>query len=317
MLLCLAAVALTACGPATMIASGSPAATTSPPVTAAAGPCGRVASPPTYRHVIWIWMENHSYGDIIGNKAQAPYLNALASECGLATNYHNISHPSLPNYLAATSGRDRDGLPVLSWLDCSPSVACDTSAASIFGQGETWKAYQESMPSNCARSNSGEYAVRHNPPPYYEKLSGCADRDVPYAELATDLTANTVPAFSFITPNLIDDMHDGTIAQGDAWLASHLPAILASAAYRAGNTAIFITWDEGSGGNPVENCAAKTSDASCHVATIVVSPSTQAGTTSGTLFNHYSLLGTAEQLLGLPRLGQASSYPTMTAAFHL
>ena len=111
--------------------------------------------------------------------------------------------------------------------------------------------------------------------------------------------------------------HDGTVAQGDAWLASHLPAILDSSAYRAGNTAIFITWDEGSGGHPVENCAAKTSDTSCHIATIVVSPSTRAGTFSGTLFNHYSLLGTAEQLLGLPRLGQASSYPTMTAAFHL
>ena len=316
MLLCLAAVVLAACGPTTGIATGSPATAIGSPAAAGAGLCGRVAAPPTYRHVVWIWMENHSYGDIIGNKAQAPYLNALASECGLATNYHNISHPSLPNYLAATSGRDRDGLPVLSWLDCSPSAVCDTSAASIFGQGETWKAYQESMPSNCARSNSGEYAVRHDPPPYYEKLSGCASHDVPYAKLVTDLAANAMPAFSFITPNLIHDMHDGTIAQGDAWLASHLPAILTSAAYRAGNTAIFITWDEGSGGHPAENCA-ETSDTSCHIATIVVSPSTRAGSISGILFNHYSLLGTTEQLLGLPRLGQASSYPTMTAAFHL
>ncbi len=316
MLLCLAAVVLAACGPTTGIATGSPATAIGSPAAAGAGLCGRVVAPPTYRHVVWIWMENHSYGDIIGNKAQAPYLNALASECGLATNYHNISHPSLPNYLAATSGRDRDGLPVLSWLDCSPSAVCDTSAASIFGQGETWKAYQESMPSNCARSNSGEYAVRHNPPPYYEKLSGCASHDVPYAQLVTDLAANAMPAFSFITPNLIHDMHDGTIAQGDAWLASHLPAILTSAAYRAGNTAIFITWDEGSGGHPAENCA-ETSDASCHIATIVVSPSTRAGSISGILFNHYSLLGTTEQLLGLARLGQASSYPTMTAAFHL
>jgi phosphatidylinositol-3-phosphatase len=328
MLLCLAAVALAACGSPTGVKTGIAGASPTPtgvktgiagasPTAAAAGRCGSVVAPPVYRHVVWIWMENHSYGDIIGNKAQAPYLNALASECGLATNYHNVSHPSLPNYLAATSGRDRDGLPVLSWLDCSPSVVCDTSAASIFGQGETWTAYQESMPSNCARSNSGEYAVRHNPPPYYEKLSGCASRDVPYARLVADLAANALPAFSFITPNLLHDMHDGTIAQGDAWLASHLPTILNSATYKSGNTAIFITWDEGSGGHPAENCAANTTDASCHIATIVVSPSTRAGTRSGTLFNHYSLLGTAEQLLGLPRLGQASSYPTMTAAFQL
>ena len=314
MLPCLAALALAACGAPTRVAAGVP---TVSPATAVAGPCGSVATPPAYRHVVWIWMENHSYGDIIGNKAQAPYLNALASECGLATNYHNVSHPSLPNYLAATSGSGRDGLPFLSWLDCGPSVACDTSAASIFGQGETWKAYQESMPSNCARSNSGQYAVRHNPPPYYEKLSGCASRDVPYAQLGTDLAANALPAFSFVTPNLIHDMHDGSIAQGDSWLARHLPALLNSAAYKSGTTAIFITWDEGSGGHQIENCATKTSDASCHVATIVVSPSTRAGTRSGILFNHYSLLGTAEQLLGLPLLGQASSYPTMTAAFHL
>jgi len=279
MLLCLAVAALAACGPATGVTAGSPTA-------AGAGPCGKAAAPPTYRHVIWIWMENHSYGDIAGNRTQAPYLNALVSECGLATNYHNVSHPSLPNYLAATSGRGRGGLPALSWLDCSPSVVCHTSAASIFGQGETWKAYQESMPSACAGSNSGEYAVRHNPPPYYEKLSGCASHDVPYTQLATDLAAGALPAFSFITPNLIHDMHDGSIAQGDAWLASHLPAILNSAAYRAGNTAIFITWDEGAGGKTGEDGAASATDASCRVATIVVSPSTPAGATSATLFNH-------------------------------
>ena len=251
-------------------------------------------------------MENHSYGDIIGNRSQAPYINSLASECGLATNYHSISHPSLPNYLAATSGLSRGHLPILSWLDCHPSLICHTSAASIFGQGETWKAYEESMPARCDKSSSGEYAASHNPPPYYVKLSGCASRDVPYARLAADLAGQALPAFSFITPNIIDDMHNGTIADGDSWLARHLPAILNSREYRSGTTAVFITWDEGSGGYPVENCAINTTDASCRVATIVVSPSTPAGARSGTLFNHYSLLGTAEQLLGVPRLGHVS-----------
>lgn len=263
-------------------------------------------------------MENHSFRDIIGNTSQAPYINSLAADCGLAANYHNTTHPSLPNYLAVTSGLAQGRLPILSYLDCNVSVVCDTSAKSIFGQGETWKAYQESMPSNCDRSNSGEYAVRHNPAPYFTSLSGCASRDVPYPRLGTDLADNALPAFSFITPNLIDDMHDGTIAQGDRWLASHLPAILDSKQYRAGTTAVFITWDEGSGGYPIEDCDdTTTSDTSCRVATIVISPSTPAGITSGTFFSHYSLLGTTEQMLGLPRLGQASSATTMTAAFHL
>jgi phospholipase C len=310
-LLLTAAVLLAAIGTSAGLAASSPAA-------AASGPCGTATAPPGYQHVIWIWMENHSYSDIIGNTAQAPYLNSLAAGCGVATDYHNTTHPSLPNYLAATSGLPQPDLPITSYLDCNVSIICDTSAASVFGQGETWKSYAESMPSNCYKSNSGEYAVRHNPAVYYTKLSGCASNDVPYARLATDLADNALPAFSFITPNLIDDMHDGTIAQGDAWLASSLPAILDSKEYRAGTTAVFITWDEGAGGYPIEDCDDTTStDNSCHVPTVVISPSTPAGTRSGTFFDHYSLLATTEQLLGLPRLGSASSAPTMTAAFHL
>jgi hypothetical protein len=182
------------------------------------------------------------------------------------------------------------------------AMRCSTSAPSIFGQGETWKAYAESMPTNCDKSNAGEYAVRHNPPPYYTSLSGCATNDVPYTQLASDLANNTLPAFSFITPNLIDDMHDGTVADGDTWLANNLPAIFNSTAYQSGTTAVFLTWDEGEGGSS-NDCATNTTDIGCHVATIVASPSTVPGTTSATLFNHYSLLGTAEQLLGLPALG--------------
>jgi hypothetical protein len=297
----------------TASAGTASAGTTAGP--AASGPCGTLASPPDYTHVIWVWMENHSLDKIIGS-AQAPYLNSLAAGCGLAANYHNISHKSLPNYVGATSGLGYQALAKFDG-DCSPLPGCVTSAPSIFGQGETWKAYQESMPPNCATKNSGEYAVRHNPPPYFTGLAGCAASDVPYTQLAGDLTAGTLPAFSFITPNLLDDMHTGTIAEGDKWLARNLPAILGSHEYRDGSTAVFITWDEGHGGSPGEKCATNTTDDSCHVATLVISPSTKPGTRPATLFNHYSLLRTAEQLLGLPLLGKAAGYPSMTAAFHL
>jgi phosphatidylinositol-3-phosphatase len=302
---------------ATLAVAAAPGATAaSATTTTEPGPCGTVTSAPTYTHVIWILMENHSFGDIIGNTAQAPFINTLAGECGLATNYHNVSHPSLPNYIALTSGLSGRQLKPFN-PDCNPSKKCSTSAPSIFGQGESWKAYEESIPSNCAPANSGEYAVRHNPPPYYTTLAGCSTLDVPYTQLATDLASNSLPAFSFITPNLIDDMHDGTIPDGDTWLANNLPAILASPEYTGGSTAVFITWDEGTGGKTGEDCATNTTDPSCLVATIVVSPSTLTGSTSATLFNHYSLLGTAEQLLGLPTLGAASSASTMTSAFNL
>jgi len=304
-----AALPLLAGAPAAVAAATGPA-----PTMAASGPCGMQATAAGYKHVIWIWMENHSYNTIIGS-SQAPYINSLATACGLATNYHNVSHPSLPNYVSATSGLGYSAIAKFDG-DCNPVPGCVTSAASIFGQGETWKAYEESMPSSCQKTNSGEYAVRHNPPPYFTKLRGCATFDVPYTRLASDLSAGKLPAFSFVTPNLIDDMHDGTVADGDNWLAANLPTILTSRESTSGSTAVFITWDEGEGGTATK-CATNKTDVGCHVATLVISPSTKPGTRSAKLFNHYSLLGTAEQLLGLPALGRAAAFPTMTSAFNL
>lgn len=120
--------------------------------------------------MVWIWWRTIATGDIIGSP-QAPYINSLAAGCGLAANYHSIGHPSLPNYTGATSGLGLSALKRFN-SDCRPAKHCSTPALGIFGQGETWKAYQESMPSNCDPMNSGEYAVRHNPPPYYTTLSG-------------------------------------------------------------------------------------------------------------------------------------------------
>jgi len=301
------------------------------PIASASGaPCGTTPLASThYDHVIWIWMENRSASSIIGSD-QALYINSLAAACGLATNYHNISHPSLPNYIAATSGLPLASLSAFD-NDCNPSRSCSTTATSIFGEGESWKAYEESMPKDCDRSNSGFYAVRHDPPPYYRTLPFCKPHravrhgakvsfDVPYSGssggLASDLAANRLPAFSFITPNRFDDMHDGSIQQGDTWLSNNLPTIFASSEYQAGQVVVFVTWDEGDNGSS-NDCATNTSDMGCSVATIVASPSTPADTQSGTLFNHYSLLLTTEQLLRLRALGQAGSANSMLSAFNL
>jgi len=293
---------------------------------ASPGPCGTMSLSSTdYQHVIWVWMENRGYSDVIGS-SDAPYINSLAGSCGLATNYHNITHPSLPNYVAATSGLALDSLGMFSG-DCNPSRRCSTNVSSIFGQGETWKAYEESMGSDCSHRNSAEYAVRHNPPPYYRTLSFCklkrayrhgprVSYDVPYTQLATDLADNALPAFSFITPNLTDDMHNGSTAQGDAWLAENLPTIFDSVSYQAGQVVVFVTWDEG-GVDLSDDCASNTTDIGCHVPTLVASPSTSPGTQSAVLFNHYSLLRTTEELLGLPLLGMADSANSMGSAFNL
>jgi phospholipase C len=285
------------------------------------GPCGTMANAPaTYEHVVWIWMENHSFGQIIG-AAAAPYINGIANSCGLATNFHNTTHVSLPNYIGATTGLALADLQPFIF-DCNPSTQCSTPADSLFAQVPSWKAYEESMTSNCQPTGLVGYAVRHNPPVYLTSLQGCPTYDVNFEQLQHDLDSRTLPAFSFITPNTVHDMHDGTapvsIQAGDSWLQQNLPSILGSFDYRQGNTAVFITFDEGDGEMFGEDCAANPTDESCHIATIVISPSTPTGTTSDELFTHYSLLRTTEEMLGLSQfLGEAANAQSMRAAFHL
>src|SRR4051794_4888962 len=205
------------------------AATAHPSAASTGAMCGFATPPSTYQHVIWIWFENHGYNSIVGSSS-APYINGtLAKSCGLATNFHNESHPSLPNYIAATSG----GTQGLS-RDCAPN-GCPQTAPSLFGQlakaGKTWKGYAESMPKDCAPYDTSPYAVRHNPPPYYSDVaSTCPANDVPLGTttsgaFASDLAAGKLPAFSFITPNLCNDMHNCSVSSGDSWLKSWMTLI--------------------------------------------------------------------------------------------
>jgi phospholipase C len=254
------------------------------------------------QHVIWIWMENEAFQSIIGS-GSAPYLTQLAGSCGLATNYEAVSHPSLPNYLAATSGN--------TWgvADDAAPTAHPIGHASIFSQlgaaGMTWRSYDESMPSTCDLNSSGEYAVKHNPAAYYTGIRAeCRKWDVPFGAFASDVRRNRLPSFAFVTPNLCDDMHDCPIQVGDNWLHHVVPTILASQPYQSGSTVLFITFDEGT-------------DVTNRVATIVVSPTTARGTKSARHFDHYSLLKTAEQLLGLAYLAHARGALSMRAAFNL
>jgi hypothetical protein len=271
--------------------------------------CGTAAAPPAggWEHVVWIVFENKGYGDVIGSQ-NAPYINSLASQCGLATNFYAETHPSLPNYIAMTSGSTQgvadDGDPASHPLD----------VPSIFSQLGTggWRSLEESMPSNCYLSSSGLYAVRHNPAAYYTNVrSDCAAYDVPLTG-PPDLSAR----FTFVTPNLCNDMHSCSTqsdtatetATGDTWLSTFLPEVLASPEYASGTTAVFITWDE----DDYESVDSQ------HIATLVVAPSTPAGTASATRFDHYSLLRTTEEMLGLQTfLGAASTAPSMRGAFGL
>lgn len=281
-----------------------------------------------YRHVVWIWMENHNYTSIVGAPgsdvhANARFLNdAIAPRCGLATKYRAVTHPSLPNYIAATSG----GLQGIQ-RNCVPGE-CATAVRSIFEQvtdaGRAWRSYAETMPRNCTRINAVTYAVRHNPAPYYTRIArDCLRWDVPLGtitsgNLARALDRGTLPAFTFVTPDVCSDMHDCPVATGDAWLRRWLTRLVRSAAYQRGDTAIFIVWDEGEGGGGVD-CTTSTEE-HCHVPAFVIAPSVPRGARSDALYTHYSLLRTAEEMLGLRgRLGLAGAANTrsLRGAFRL
>ncbi|MDP9259180.1 MAG: DNRLRE domain-containing protein [Actinomycetota bacterium] len=268
---------------------------TAPCPTGPLNPCGTAVTPPTtYQHVIWIVFENKAYSEIIGS-ANAPYLNTLASECGVATNFFAETHPSLPNYIAMTSGSTQ-GI-----TDDNPPSSHPLAVPSIFSQVASWRSLQESMPSNCALTDSYPYAVKHNPAAYYTGIrTACASFDVPLGS-TPDISA----AYTFVTPNLCNDMHDCSVSTGDSWLSTLLPKILGSTAYTSGSTAIVITWDEDD------------SSASNHVATLVIAPSVPMGTSVATTFNHYSMLRTTEELLGVNTyLGNAATAPSMRSPFH-
>src|SRR5205085_11728134 len=231
-------------------------------------PCGTSRARRAYRHVVWIVFENKQYSQIIGS-SNAPYINSVADECGLATNFYAEGHPSLPNYIAMTSGSTQ-GI-----TDDSPPSSHPLSAASIFSQTGTggWKSLEESMPTNCDLTDANPYAVRHNPAAYYTNVrADCGGQDIRLGS-----TPDIGSRFTFITPNLCNDMHDCSVSTGDNWLSSFLPKILNSAQYQAGSTAVFITWDEDD------------FSSNQHIATIVVSPSTAPGTTGGATYNHYAM----------------------------
>jgi hypothetical protein len=258
--------------------------------------------------VFIIVMENNEYGNIIGSSS-APYINSLANQYSLATQYYAITHPSLPNYLALTAGST---FGITS--DCTSCWINATNLADqIEGSGRTWKAYMESMPAPCTVSDTGLYAQRHDPWVYYNDIrtnaARCAAHVVPYTQLGTDIANGTVPNFVWITPNVCDDMHDCSVSTGDTWLSQNVPTILNSSAFKNGGV-LFLVWDEGTTN---AGCCGNASGG--HIANLVISPLARAGFKSTTPEDHYSLLATIEDAWGLARLNFAAGAAAMREYF--
>ena len=247
---------------------------------------------PDFDHIFVVVEENKSYSQIMGSSA-APYINSFASQYGLATNYHAVRHPSLPNYLTLIGG-STFGITT----DCSPAtcpVNAPNLADSIEASGRSWKGYMELMPVACGTVTSGTYAPKHNPFVYFNNIrtnsQRCASHVVSYPQLAADLaTTATTPDFAFITPDLCSDMHNCSISTGDNWLRVALPLIFNSPAWKTQNSVLFLIWDEDD------------SSSTNHVPALVIGPGVKPGFWSSAAYGHYSLLHTIEAAWHLPTL---------------
>ncbi len=251
---------------------------------AAAGAVGASGLVPRPDHVVVVVEENHSEQSISGNSA-APYINSLASSGANFTDFHAETHPSQPNYLALFSGSTQgvtdDG--------CPQTFSAANLGSELQATGLGFVGYSEGLPSvgftGCA---SGQYARKHNPWSDFSNIPAAASQ--PFAAFPSDYS--TLPQVSFVIPNLNDDMHDGTIAEGDSWLQANLSGYITWA--QTHNSLFVLTFDEDDG--TVQN----------QIPTII----TGAGVVSGAYseqINHYNLLRTLEDAYGLAAVGASAT----------
>ena len=272
--------------------------------------------------VFVIVMENHNWSSIKGS-ASAPYINNTLLPMGAhAENYVNVPglHPSEPNYLWLEAGNNfgvtNDNAPSSNHQSTTQHLVTQLQAAGI-----SWKSYQEGITgTTCPLTATGLYAPKHNPMLFFDDVTdtnssssqNCIQHVRPYTELATDLQNNTGARYNFITPNLCHDMHNSTgcatsdsVSNGDTWLSTEVPKILASQAYKNGGV-LLITWDESEGGD-------------LPIGMIVLSPNVKAPGYSNTIpYNHGSTLRTVQEIFGLtPLLGGAATSTDLSDLFSL
>jgi len=265
-------------------------------------------------HVFVVVLENHSFGQVIGNPAM-PYLNGLATAHSLAADYFADAHPSIPNYFMLTTGNFEtfdDGF--------TGTISDDNIVRALTGAGKSWKAYIESIPSTgYLGPNAGTYLKRHNPFAYFSEVTGSATQAanmVPFSHLSADLAAGSLANFVYILSNSQDDAHDcpgggsscmddQKLAATDAWLRANINPVITSPKF--GNSVLIITFDE-SVNTDITNGGGQ-------VMTVLVGPHVKTGFRSSTMYQHQSLLRLVLQLLNVSDMPGASAEASSMGEF--
>ena len=248
-------------------------------------------------HVVIVVEENHSYGQVIGSP-DAPYINSLARQGANFTNYHGLTHPSQPNYIAMFSGGFQG--VTTSKIPTSP-ITAPSLGGQLVGAGLGFAAYSESLPyTGYTGGASGDYRRTHAPWVSFADVPRSAH--LPFTSFPTDAAGFAkLPAVSFVVPNVKHDMHDGTVRAADDWLRAKLDPYVQWA--RTHNSLLVVVTDEDAHNTP-DN----------HVEMLMVGQPVAPGSYS-TRFDHYSLLRCVEEMYGLPKLGKAAAAAPITGSW--
>ena len=243
---------------------------------------------PLFGHVFLVMEENHSYSSVIGNSSM-PYLNSLAGQYGLATQYFANTHPSVGNYFELTTGQlitNDDGF--------QGTVSTDNVVRDLLSAGKTWKSYAESLPNvGYIGGDVYPYSQHHNPFTYFTDVVNNQNQRgnlVPFTQFATDLADNQLPQYSYIVPNMQNDAHDGSLAQADSWLQTNIAPLIASPTFQKDGL-LIIVFDE--------SAESDTQHGGGHVPMLVVSPLAKKGYQSTTFYQHQNTCRLIMEGLGL------------------
>jgi Phosphoesterase family len=265
-------------------------------------PRSPMASDSGIQHIIWVWFENRETTQITA--ATAPYFTSFAAANVNLTNFYGVSHPSEPNYLDGFSGSNQG---VTNDGHYTFPASTGNLAKQLAAAGKSWRVYAQDYPSTCFDGDSssggvdgpglaGQYVRKHNPAISFESVRLDSTQCAYIQRLANfDPTVN----FALVVPNLINDMHDGTTAQGDAFLQAFVPLVTASPDWD--HTLLIVTFDEGT----------TNTNGGGHIYTAAAAP-WLAHALVATTYNHFSVLRTIEEVYGLPFLGGAATATTIT-----
>lgn len=297
------------------IASATPTPTPSPTPTSSPTPSPTPTTIPAADHVFLIVLENHAFNQVIGSPFM-PYLNSLAAQHSLATNYFANTHPSIGNYFMLTTGNIETNNDAFTG-----TVSSDSIPRAFAGAGKTWKAYMESLPSTgYTGGDVYPYFKHHNPFAYMTDVLGSSAETanlVPFTQLSSDLAAGTVPNFAFIAPNAEDDAHDcpaggsvcldsDKLTAADNWLKTHIDPLIQSPALA--NSVFIIVFDESLDVDAI-NGGGK-------IAMVMAGSHVKAGFKSTTVYQHQSTLRLVMDLLRVnDHPGNSATAPTMGEFF--